>query len=287
MADSALDTVEPEREGTNTVYKPSRFKVPWWQALMLGLAAGAGGSLIGVGGGIVMVPFLTIWGMEQKRAQGTSLAVITALVPVAIIIYYFLGNINFSFAVPLATGGVIGGFLGATLCQRYSNRILAKLFGFFLLVIALRMIFMPPLGEIQALNLADNLQYFRSGLFGLLAGLVAGFFGVGGGVVFVPTGVMFAGLPQVVAQGSSFTAMLPTSLAGSIAYRNKRSIDWELVKWMVPGAWMGSFVGSYGADLIPGRTLQLIFAVFLFYTGIRRVIVTNRGSNEPESCRMK
>lgn len=287
MADSALDTVELAREGTNTVNNPPGFKVAWWQALILGLAAGAGGSLIGVGGGIVMVPFLTIWGMEQKRAQGTSLAVITALVPVAIITYYFLGNINFSFALPLATGGAIGGLTGAIFCQRFSNRILARLFGIFLLLIALKMIFMPPLAEIQAVSLADNLQYLKSGLFGLLAGLFAGFFGVGGGVVFVPTGVILAGLPQVVAQGSSFTAMLPTSLAGSIAYRNKRSIDWGLVKWMVPGAWMGSIMGSYGAGLIPGRTLQLIFAVFLFYTGIIRIIVMNRGSKEAESHRMR
>lgn len=287
MADSALDTVELAREGSNSVNNPPGFKVAWWQALILGLAAGAGGSLIGVGGGIIMVPFLTIWGMGQKRAQGTSLAVITALVPVAIITYYFLGNINFSFALPLATGGAIGGLTGAIFCQRFSNRILARLFGIFLLLIALKMIFMPPLAEIQAVSLADNLQYLKSGLFGLLAGLFAGFFGVGGGVVFVPTGVILAGLPQVVAQGSSFTAMLPTSLAGSIAYRNKRSIDWGLVKWMVPGAWMGSIMGSYGAGLIPGRTLQLIFAVFLFYTGIIRIIVMNRGSKEAESHRMR
>lgn len=282
MADSELDNVELAREGTNKVNKPPGFKVPWWQALILGLAAGAGGSLIGVGGGIVMVPFLTLWGMEQKRAQGTSLAVITALVPVAIITYYFLGNINFSFALPLATGGAIGGLIGAIICQRFSNRILARLFGLFLLVIALRMIFMPTLGEIQAVNLADNLPYLKSGLVGLLAGLFAGFFGVGGGVVFVPAGVILAGLPQVVAQGSSFTAMLPTSLAGSIAYRNKRSIDWGLVKWMVPGAWTGSFLGSYGADLVSGRILQVLFAIFLLYTGIRRVIMMNQ---ELESCK--
>lgn len=260
------------------------FILPWWRSLILGLAAGSGGSLIGVGGGIIMVPFLTMWGMAQKRAQGTSLVVITALVPIAIISYYILGNINFSYAIPLAIGGAVGGFLGATICQRYSNRTLAILFSIFLVIIALRLIFMPTYIEREVPDLTTFAQYIQPLLFGLFAGLFAGFFGVGGGVVFVPTGVLLAGLPQVIAQGSSFTAMLPTTIAGSLIYRRKRSVEWPLIKWMIPGAWIGTFVGSYCADLIPGRTLQVIFAIFLLFTGARRLVTQAKTPANEASC---
>ena len=259
------------------------FRLPWWQSLLLGLATGGGGSLVGVGGGIIMVPFLTMWGMGQKKAQGTSLVVITALVPIAIFSYYRLGNIDFSFAVPLAIGGAIGGFVGSSLCQRYSNRVLAKLFSIFLLLIAIRLIFMPHYGEREAVDLLTVVQYIEPLLFGLLAGAVAGFFGVGGGVVFVPTGVLLAGLPQVIAQGSSFMAMLPTTVVSSLTYSQKREIEWQIIKWMIPGAWIGTFIGSYAADLIPGRILQVIFAVFLAISAARKLIAKSLSANNSVS----
>jgi len=102
-------------------------------------------------------------------------------------------------------------------------------------------------------------------------------------VVFVPTGILLAGLPQVIAQGSSFTAMLPTTIAGSLTYRQKRSVEWSLIKWMIPGAWTGALVGSYCADLIPGRTLQIIFAIFLLFSGARKLYIQLKNPASGES----
>ncbi|MCX6644852.1 MAG: sulfite exporter TauE/SafE family protein, partial [bacterium] len=147
-----------------------------------------------------------------------------------------------------------------------------KLFAILLIFVALRMILMPQFHEREALHLTTLLQNMEPLLIGLLAGLMAGFFGVGGGIIFVPAGVLLAGLPQVIAQGSSFTAMLPTSLAGSLTYWKKRSIEWQLLKWIIPGAWIGTYAGSYAADLIPGRILQIIFSLFLIYSGVRKLL---------------
>jgi len=250
---------------------------PCWQTILLGLAAGCGGSLIGVGGGIIMVPVLTIWGLTQKRAQGTSLVVIFALVPVSIYTYWRLGNIDFGFAVPLAIGGVVGSMLGSDLALRFSNRLLARLFGVFLILIALRLIFVPGLPEHHvAADLADFTRLVETTLLGVLAGMAAGFFGVGGGVIFVPTGVLLAGLQQAFAQGSSLTAMFPTTLVGIFNYHRKREIEWSLVWWMIPGAWLGAVIGSWGADVLgkirEGRVLTIVFALFLLYTGAAKLI---------------
>ena len=257
----------PENEGIDG-YRPH----PWWQVVLLGLASGSAGGLIGVGGGIVMVPVLTLWGMGQKRAQGTSLAVIVAIVPLAVASYYVLGNVDFRFALPLALGGAIGGWLGSHLAQRFSNRALGRFFGAFLVLVALRMLFISKLAPGQTEWQLTACGLLEAGLFGLLAGAVAGFFGVGGGIVFVPTGVLLAGLTQAVSQGSSFTAMLPTALAGTLAYKEKHEIAWDLLRWLVPSAWIGVMLGSFGADVIPGPQLRVVFACFLLYTGARRVL---------------
>jgi len=261
---------------------------PCWHVALLGLITGMGGSLIGVGGGIIMVPILTLWGLSQKRAQGTSLIVIVALVPVAITTYAVSGNIDFNFAIPLALGGVIGSVLGSNLALRFSNRVLARLFGFFLILIALRLFYGIVLGllglngeavQCTSVEFQTSLEYVEAGLLGMLAGLAAGFFGVGGGVVFVPTGRLLAGLTQCLAQGSSLTAMLPTSFVAAINYQKQKEVDWVLAKWMIPGAWLGAIVGSLGADWLgkirDGNILTALFAVFLLYTGARRLIGTS------------
>ena len=113
---------------------------PWWLVIFLGLAAGAGGGLLGVGGGIIMIPVLTKWGFWQKCAQGTSLAVIMAIAPVAIYMYAFLGNADFRFAVPLAIGGLIGGEIGSRGALRFSNRMLGIAFSVLIILVAAKML---------------------------------------------------------------------------------------------------------------------------------------------------
>jgi uncharacterized membrane protein YfcA len=92
----------------------------------------------------------------------------------------------------------------------------------------------------------------------------------------VPVGRLLAGLTQCIAQGSSLTAMLPTSLVAAVNYHRKKEVEWSLVKWMIPGAWVGAVIGARSADWLgkirDGHILTAIFAVFLLYTGAKRLI---------------
>jgi len=218
-----------------------------------------------------MVPIMTMWGYTQKTSQGTSLAVIASIAPLSIALYAVLGNVDFSFAIPLARGGLIGGEIGSRIACRCSNRLLTNAFSVLLILVALRMLFLdlPEHVDVGHLTL---LGFAEAGLMGILAGLAAGFFGVGGGIVFVPIGVLFAGLTQVVAQGSSWTAILPTSLISAYAYHREREIAWRLLKWLILGALVGVVIGAIGADYLPGRVLRVIFALYLLYTGITRLV---------------
>jgi hypothetical protein len=235
------------------------------------LAAGAGGGLLGVGGGIIMIPIMTMWGSTQKTAQGTSLVVIAAIAPLAILTYALLENVDFRFAVPLAIGGLIGGEIGARIALRFSNKALGRAFSVLLILVALRMLLyrLPVETEVHELLLSGLVE---AGLLGILAGLAAGFFGVGGGIVFVPIGVLLAGLSQVVAQGSSYVAILPTSILCANRYRLGGEVAWDMVRWLVPGALVGVVIGANWADILPAKQLRTVFALYLLYTGISRLL---------------
>lgn len=106
--------------------------------LMIGLGAGLVSGLLGVGGGLVMVPLLSGWlGMPLKLVLGTSLAAIVALVIPGTIVHASLGNIDWTLCIALIAGAVPGALLGARLALGTRERTLRILVGSFLLVIAL------------------------------------------------------------------------------------------------------------------------------------------------------
>jgi len=110
--------------------------------LLIGLAGGILSGLLGVGGATILIPaLLIIYKMTQHMAQGTSIAAL--LLPVGILAamkYYQAGNINIKFAVFMALGFLVGGYIGAVIAQPIPDEILRKLFGIYLLIIAVQMI---------------------------------------------------------------------------------------------------------------------------------------------------
>ena len=111
--------------------------------LALGLVAGILSGLIGVGGGIIIIPALIFWfGMSQHQAQGTTLALLVP--PIGLLAawtYYKEGYVDLRIAGLICVGFFLGGFLGAKLATGLSSRMLEKVFGAALLLISLKLIF--------------------------------------------------------------------------------------------------------------------------------------------------
>jgi uncharacterized membrane protein YfcA len=113
-------------------------EAPAWIHAGIGIAAGLASGLLGIGGGIVIVPLLVGWlGMPLKRALGTSLAAIVALVVPGTVVHAVLGHIDWSIVLVLAIGSVLGARLGARLALGARERTLRALVGAFLGVIAI------------------------------------------------------------------------------------------------------------------------------------------------------
>ena len=109
--------------------------------MLIGLLAGMLSGLVGIGGGIVMVPLLLLLGLSQHQAQGTSLAVLVVPVTaVAVFNYYKEGYIDWRFAAIIAIFFVVGGYFGSKVAISIDQKILKKIFGVVLLLIAGKMI---------------------------------------------------------------------------------------------------------------------------------------------------
>jgi uncharacterized membrane protein YfcA len=109
--------------------------------LFIGLLAGILSGLIGIGGGIIMVPLLLLLGMSQHESQGTSLAVLSVPVTaLAAFNYYKEGYVDWKYAAIIAVFFVIGGYIGSKFAIQIDEKILKKIFGVILLLVAGKLI---------------------------------------------------------------------------------------------------------------------------------------------------
>lgn len=111
--------------------------------LLLGLFAGVASGLVGIGGGILIVPALVyLFAFSQHQAQGTTLALM--VLPIGLLAalnYYREGYVDIRVGLLIALGFLIGGWLGSKCALRMSDIMLTRIFGGMLLLVALKMIF--------------------------------------------------------------------------------------------------------------------------------------------------
>ena len=119
--------------------------------VIIGLMTGVFGGTFGVGGAVLMIPALVYFlGVDQHTAQGTSLAVM--LPPIGLFAaynYYKAGQVNIWYAVIIAVSFLIGGYFGSKIALNLPEAMMKKIFGIFLLLIALNLIFGRQSGVLE------------------------------------------------------------------------------------------------------------------------------------------
>lgn len=109
---------------------------------LIGLFAGILSGFVGVGGGVIIVPALVFFlGLTQHEAQGTSLLVLMMpVVALAVLNYWKAGNVNWKFALIIATTFLVGGFIGSKLSLRLSPGLVKLIFGIFMAYVSFKLI---------------------------------------------------------------------------------------------------------------------------------------------------
>ncbi|MFA8449113.1 MAG: TSUP family transporter [Bacteroidales bacterium] len=111
--------------------------------LLIGLFSGFSGGLLGIGGGVfIILPLMSFLGLDQKKAQGVSIAVL--LPPTGFLAareYFKTGDLDIYFAIVIAISFVVGGYFGSKLALKLPVKTLRLLFGIFLIIISVNMFF--------------------------------------------------------------------------------------------------------------------------------------------------
>ncbi len=239
-----------------------------WLYLGIGTAAGFFGGLVGLGGGIVMVPLLTgAAGFSQRRAHGTSLAALVFTGIAGAAAYALSGTVDLLASGALASTAVLSAGAGARNAHHLPADRLKRYFGIFQLGVALLLFVKPWLvhGNIPGIWMRVFLLMAAGGATGYLSGMM----GVGGGSIMVPAMVLLAGMGQHVAQGSALLAMVPAGIAGGTAHYRLGNVARDALWWLLPGIIVGTFTGGRAAAAIDGNWLRMLFACVLVYVGTR------------------
>jgi uncharacterized membrane protein YfcA len=120
-------------------------------------------------------------------------------------------------------------------------------------------------------------------VIGLIAGVLSGLFGIGGGILIIPSLIFFANFHTKLALGTSLGAMLlPVGLLGAYAYYQQGNIDIKASLFIGLGLFLGAYVGAKLAHAIPSPTLQRMFAVFILLMAIRLWVEAGK-VNQPDA----
>lgn len=238
----------------------------------IGVGSGVLSGLFGVGGGIVIVPLLTLLlGFAQKRAQATSLAAIVLTAAAGALSYLGAGQVLVAPAALIAVGGVAGSFVGAAAVHRMSDRQVRVVFSVVILVVAVRMLVgVEPAASGEYTMTAAAAAGFLAA--GLVMGALSAMVGLGGGFVIVPILVLLFAVSPQTAQGTSLLVMVPISLVG--AWRNSTHgyTDWRAGLLLGAGGVVGSPLGARVALALPSDVLQRLFGVLLVVVGARMLL---------------
>lgn len=251
--------------------------------IAVGVVGGLLSGAFGVGGGIIMVPLLIVLaGFDQRRAAATSLAAIVPTAIVGSIAYFANGEVDLAAAGLVAVGGIGGSWIGAHLLRRLPIGWLRWGFIVLLLVVAVRLVIVPPdrTADPAELDLGIGIAYVG---LGFVMGIAAGLFGIGGGLIMVPAFVTLFGMGDLLAKGTSLAAMIPTSISGSIANIRGRMLVARDGLIVGAAATLAAIPGVALAFLLPPTVAAWLFAALLVAASVQLAVRAIRAGRSERS----
>ncbi len=237
---------------------------------LAGLMIGTFASMLGIGGGLLIVPTLTLFlHFPIKHAIGVSLIGVSATSLMAASNYLRAGLVDVELGITLESSTILGALVGGIVSGHLSNRLLYLLFSILVIYTSVVMWRGKKVKEVE------NGEYsnYPAGIgFSFFAGIASAVLGIGGGVLKVPIMNILMNVPVKVAVATSSFMIGMTAVTGVFPYIERGEADPVVAAAIVVGTLLGAYVGSKIMRKMPTNILRKAFAVLLFVVGIRMFI---------------
>ncbi len=237
--------------------------------IALGFVAGVLGSMIGLGGGIVVVPVLTFAGFPPTLAASNSLFAAFSNAVASSLSYAKQKRIVYSTGFKLGLLTIPGTFLGAYFSSDVTPDIFKILFGFVLLSSSVYIFLKRKLHTKKTITTQVWILSIGASFF---AGIISSFFGIGGGIIFVPLMVVTMGMMMKNAAPTSQFILLFASFSGLLAHSFLGHPDYIQATLLAMGAFAGGLVGARLSMDIKERYLQILVSAVIIIAAIKLFI---------------
>ena len=236
----------------------------------LGMCAGMLGSIIGLGGGIIIVPVLTFLGLPPTAAAGNSLFAAFGNAAASTVAYSRQGRIEYGTGLRLGLLCVPGTVLGALASADVTPGIFKMLFAAVLAASAAYIILRKSMrtGEGTSSHAVLALSVGAS----FFAGVVSGLFGIGGGIIFVPLMVVAMGMSMKRAAPTAQLVLLFASFSGLAAHSLLGHPDFVQAGYLTAGAFAGGLLGARLSQEIREGYLRILVSAVLLAAAVKMVL---------------
>ncbi len=247
---------------------------------VISILAGIIGSLVGIGGGVIISPFLSHLNYSPSQISSTSL-ISVFFTSLSSSFYYFRKKlISNKTGLIISLSSIPGTFLGVVISNLFSLVDFKFYFAFILILTSLYLIIKSKLVKNNVLkpteygisNNKNNIRYLKLFVlvfFSFFAGIISSCFGIGGGIIFVPSLIILYNFTMNNAAATSQFALLFTSLSGLIIYIYYGHPNYFMGFILAIGSLLGGSIGSKISSRINSDSLQKIFSIVLVIVSIK------------------
>ncbi|RBW71274.1 sulfite exporter TauE/SafE family protein [Bacillus taeanensis] len=264
----------------------------WVILVIIGFFGGTIGSLVGLGGGIIVVPSLLLFSYYTPFFPSLSPQIIVGISIIILIVtglsstlaYLKQKKVDVYSGIIFFIGSGPGAYIGALINKTISFQGFSIYFGGFMIFISLLLMIrghLKPLklsiGKVHSFKDEEGREYtYRYSavlavFIAFFVGVLSGLFGIGGGSLMVPVMLLLFGFPTSVAIATSMFLVFLSALVGSIAHIRLGNVHWLYVCALIPGAWFGGKFGAYLNEKLADDTVVKILRGLLMLVGVRLI----------------
>jgi uncharacterized membrane protein YfcA len=253
--------------------------------MVVGFLVGTFGTLIGAGGGFVLVPLLLVaYHFSPAEAVGTSLSLVFLNALSGSIAYLRQRRVDLALGWRFALATLPGAIGGAYVTRSLSSRAFGQAFGVVLLVVAVFLFFgrtAAPSARADSRLLVDSsggthhyrVDVWKGVVVSLLVGVISSVFGIGGGIIHVPFLIVVLGLPVHVATATSHFVLSISAFVGAVTFLALGHVDLPTLALMGAGVLLGAQVGARMSIGTSAEVIRRVLAGSLAVVGVRMILM--------------